>query len=136
MTHILVINCFKREDYAADFESAIHRVCKSAVPDVQLDSIRMTDLTVDLNTKAFTHLILSGSETSAIDDNPWNVPLENVILDWVSSARPLLGICYGHQFMARALAGENYVRPADPPEFGWTEVETGECPDSWFSDRD
>lgn len=127
MNRVLVINCFKRDDYAADFEAAIGRVCRSADADVKLDSIRMTDLTADLDTEPFTHLILSGSETSAIDDNPWNVPLENIILDWVASARPMLGICYGHQFLARALAGENYIRPADPPEFGWTEVETGEC---------
>ncbi len=127
MSRILVINCFKRDDYAADFESAMDRVCKAPVAQPERDTVRMTDLTADLDTGRFTHLILSGSETSAIDDNPWNAPLEDVILDWVSTARPLLGICYGHQFLARALAGENYVRPADPPEFGWTNVETGEC---------
>jgi GMP synthase-like glutamine amidotransferase len=36
----------------------------------------------------------------------------------------LLGSCFGHQMLARALSGPAFVRRTPTPEFGWIEVRT------------
>jgi len=120
---VLVVNCFKRDDYAEDFNRAISR----GLGQVAGHSVRMTDLKMALNLMPFSHLIISGSETSALDDYPWTVLLETLVRKWVNAKKPVLGICYGHQFLARVLAGISSVRRAVIPEFGWADVSLEPC---------
>lgn len=68
---------------------------------------------------AYSHLILSGSELSASDENPRDDELCAMIRDFVSRGRRVLGICYGHQMLARALVDQTCCRKAKTPEFGW-----------------
>lgn len=56
-------------------------------------------------------LILSGGPSSVYDDNAPDVPPELLEL-----GVPVLGICYGMQWMAKVLGGE--VSPADKSEYG------------------
>jgi GMP synthase (glutamine-hydrolysing) len=42
---------------------------------------------------------------------------------FVERERPVLGICYGHQMVARAIAGDDVCRRAPRPEFGWKRIE-------------
>lgn len=126
MKHILVINNFVRDDYAADFDRAIIRSFDDTGARVRI--VRMDSLETVGNTDAYSHLVLSGSEASAIDDHPWNETLAAFIRDWVFSKRPLLGICYGHQFLAKTLAGPDHIRRSPTPEFGWTEIRPSGCP--------
>jgi GMP synthase-like glutamine amidotransferase len=72
-----------------------------------------------LNGEAYSHLILSGSELSAAEENPRDAELCAMIKDFVDRGRRVLGICYGHQMIARALAGRVCCRKAEIPEFGW-----------------
>ncbi|MBN1233590.1 MAG: gamma-glutamyl-gamma-aminobutyrate hydrolase family protein [Candidatus Coatesbacteria bacterium] len=61
-------------------------------------------------------VVLTGSEYSIIRDYEW-LP---VLLSWVNdiyySNVPILGICYGHQLIARALADIKAVSKAPIPE--------------------
>ncbi len=123
MKDVLVLNCFKRDDYATDFNRAISRLPGQA----DTHSVRMTDLEPALELTPFSHLIISGSETSALENYEWTSPLEEVIRKWVETKKPVLGICYGHQFLVRLLAGVECVRPARPPEFGWADVTLAPC---------
>jgi GMP synthase (glutamine-hydrolysing) len=60
--------------------------------------------------------ILSGGPASVYDPGAPQLP------DWVLGAgRPVLGICYGMQVLARSLGGD--VAPADHHEYGLAEVE-------------
>lgn len=69
-----------------------------------------------------THLLLSGSTASIVDDLPWARRAEELVRDAVAAGLPVLGICYGHQLLARALLGPAHVRRAAVPEMGWLDV--------------
>ncbi|MEO0765198.1 MAG: type 1 glutamine amidotransferase [Pseudomonadota bacterium] len=49
--------------------------------------------------------LITGSKFGAYEDWPWIAPLEQLIRDIYASARPLVGICFGHQIIAQALGG-------------------------------
>lgn len=71
----------------------------------------------------YDRIIMSGSKTSTLDDSPWVHRLHEFIRGAVEQNIPLLGICYGHQALVRAMGGKEMVRKAKEPEFGWSEIE-------------
>jgi len=71
----------------------------------------------------FTHLMLSGSTCSVMDDHPFVEPVMALLREAVRRGVPVLGICYGHQLIARALLGREHVRRSPSPEIGWLPVE-------------
>ncbi|MBQ9554919.1 MAG: hypothetical protein IJV05_01705 [Muribaculaceae bacterium] len=50
--------------------------------------------------------LLPGSLDSAYDDKPWIVSLVHWIQQAYGSGAKLMGVCFGHQVIARALGGE------------------------------
>jgi GMP synthase (glutamine-hydrolysing) len=113
---ILVINCLIEEALVDDFSQALDREL-GALSQQHL-CVRASELAA-LDEDAFSHLIVSGSEASTTSSQPWEDSLELVVNSFVASGRPVLGICYGHQFLAKVLAGPDHVRRAETPEFGW-----------------
>ncbi len=71
----------------------------------------------------FDRIVISGSKTSALDGSPWVGRLEALIREAIDAGKPVLGVCYGHQMLARALGGEDHVRRAALGEIGWTRIE-------------
>ena len=49
--------------------------------------------------------LLTGSKHGAYEDHPFIPPLEALIRDIQASGRRMLGICFGHQIIAKALGG-------------------------------
>jgi GMP synthase-like glutamine amidotransferase len=49
--------------------------------------------------------LITGSPHAVYDDRPWIAPLEALIRDIRDAGRPLVGICFGHQIVARAFGG-------------------------------
>ena len=84
-------------------------------------------------------IILSGGPQSVYDRNSLTTPKANLNLDV-----PILGICYGHQFLAKALGGQ--VRVGDNREYGRETIEItnksplfsglGKKQNVWFSHGD
>lgn len=71
----------------------------------------------------YTHLIITGSEASIVDLEPWVLAEADLVKEAVERGLVVLGSCYGHQLLALALAGPGCVRRAERPEIGWGEVE-------------
>lgn len=70
----------------------------------------------------FSHVILSGSTDSILDQTPALEPIMRLVREAVDLGRPVLGICYGHQLIAKALLGDAHVRRSETPEMGWLPV--------------
>jgi len=49
--------------------------------------------------------LITGSRHGAYEDHPWIPPLEAFIRDCYAAHVPLVGICFGHQIIAKALGG-------------------------------
>ncbi len=50
--------------------------------------------------------LITGSKFGAYEDHDWIPPLEDLIRKIHASGRPLVGICFGHQIIAKALGGQ------------------------------
>ncbi len=66
-------------------------------------------------------IIVTGSHSMITDDPPWSLRVEKWIPSVIRADVPFLGICYGHQLLARAAGGEAGYHPAGK-EFGTVPV--------------
>jgi GMP synthase-like glutamine amidotransferase len=71
---------------------------------------------------AFSHIILTGSEASILDREPWVEAEAAMVRKAVAAGPAVLGSCWGHQLIAFALAGDGHVRRAARPEIGWIPI--------------
>ena len=68
-------------------------------------------------------VVMTGSHAMVTDDLPWSVGLEGWLRDALHETIPLLGVCYGHQLLARAAGGAVGYHPAGR-EIGTVEIRT------------
>ncbi|MEK7264493.1 MAG: gamma-glutamyl-gamma-aminobutyrate hydrolase family protein [Pseudomonadota bacterium] len=54
----------------------------------------------------FDGLLITGSPAGVYEDHRWIAPLENLVRNAASAGKPQVGICFGHQLMAKAFGGE------------------------------
>lgn len=67
------------------------------------------------STQAYDAYVITGSPASVNDDRlPWIGPLLDFIRALHAAHQPLIGLCFGHQAVARALGGQVAPHPA-----GW-----------------
>lgn len=123
---ILILNVMKDENLAVSFDRALDRALESSGK--QVDYIRVSEHTAPPDISGYSHVILSGSEASVNESNPWDAVLAETVRETVQQGKPLLGICYGHQFLVGVLAGKQYVRRSATPEFGWAAVRLEDNP--------
>lgn len=73
----------------------------------------------------FCGVVLTGSHSMVTDAEPWSERASDWVAGAVEAGVPLVGICYGHQLLARALGGEVDYNPRGE-EYGTVEVLLGE----------
>ncbi len=67
----------------------------------------------------FTHLLLTGSESSILERESWVEREADLVNEAVQRGVPVLGSCWGHQLLVYALAGFSHIRRCPVPEIGW-----------------
>lgn len=55
--------------------------------------------------------VITGAHNMVTDNHPWSVAIEKWIPALLAAGIPLLGICYGHQLLARAADGQVGTHP-------------------------
>ena len=118
---ILVVNCIADlEDRERFRRGVIPRLAEISGRPVRV--VHLEDLEGFVPDPRCTHVVVSGSELSAAHLLPTDGALIALIRQVVDQNRVVLGICYGHQMVARALAGDHACRRAEVPEFGFKTV--------------
>lgn len=92
-------------------------------PGVEVTVRRAVDQEPLGNPRGFDRVVISGCRHSIVDDSPWLGLQIEFIRRVLDEGVPFLGVCHGHQSLARALGGKPAVRKAATPEFGWTHFE-------------
>lgn len=80
------------------------------------------DEMTDFKLSRYNHLLITGSELFASQDNEDDEKTLKVIRHFLKHRKSILGICYGHQILAKAILGNKACRKAEKPEFGWKKV--------------
>lgn len=62
--------------------------------------------------RTFDAVIVTGSPAMVTDRAPWSEAAAEWLRQWVGAAKPVLGVCYGHQLLAHALGGTVANHPA------------------------
>ncbi len=118
---LLIADTFISDAFALTFDRLLADTAKQAGIKAEfwrpLKQPPITDLA------RFSHMIMSGSEASIVDDHPWEQPLAEVLDAFMAAGKPVLGICYSHQFIAKRLLGRKHVRHSACPEFGYRRIE-------------
>ncbi len=82
----------------------------------------------DSKLSQFSHLLITGSELFASVDNENDKQIFDIIHYFLKHSKSILGICYGHQILAKAILGSKACRKAEKPEFGWKKVKLDSNP--------
>jgi len=112
---VLLLNNLLNKDFTYLF-SGFHQ---DGIEIVSMDGVA-GELPAD--PEQFDSIILSGSEESILKDAPWMERQMEFTKKVAELGIPLLGVCFGHQIIARALFGKEAVRKCPVHEIGWLRV--------------
>ncbi len=116
---LLVLNTIQGIEARNHFDQIVlPRITKSS--NIKYHVLHLGQTTPDLS--PYSHLLLTGSELSASKENPEDSQIYHVIKSFLKMKKPILGICHGHQMLAKTLADKDVCKRASNPEFGWIKM--------------
>lgn len=90
-----------------DFEALFAKFCN---PDLDIETCSVCDGDPLPKSSQFSGIIISGSPQMVTDPHPWI----DVMTSWLKpliGQLPILGVCFGHQFLAQCLGGKVGYNP-------------------------
>jgi GMP synthase-like glutamine amidotransferase len=117
---ILILNTITNEEYRQRFHSCIR---DQIYPKLKVRDLGIGSETGDL--KAYSHLIISGSGLSTVEGSKHEEQFMDILSHFVSRDKAVLGICYGHQLLAKYLGGRQRVGKSKQPQFGFRRITIG-----------
>lgn len=75
------------------------------LPGWGFDTWRVSEGQWPANPAEYTGFVVTGSPASVNDDSPWIRQLEALVRQVHARRQPLVGLCFGHQVIAKALGG-------------------------------
>ena len=87
------------------------------------DVFRVSDGELPHELDSYSHILISGSAASVLDDTEWMQAEVALIQNAVNKGKVILGSCFGHQIIARSLFGMDAVRKREKPEIGWPDIQ-------------
>ena len=86
------------------------------------DLFRVSDGELPHELDSYSHILITGSSASVLDDTEWMKAEAELIKRAVNEGKVILGSCFGHQMLARSLVGMDAVRRREKPEIGWPDI--------------
>ncbi len=123
MNVLLIDNTLDQDSWGS--AELVHSIHEAGPATIFVRRAPHTDLPAISSLGRFDRIILSGSRTAATESGDWISGLEELIRHALERGIPMLGVCYGHQSIARVLRGNDgsmNVRRSATPEIGWTEI--------------
>jgi GMP synthase-like glutamine amidotransferase len=130
---ILIIDN-NREEKSYGSKNLVDWSIKTAPPGSEVMVRRAPDQDLPPTSLNVDAIVISGSITSCLEkDESWIKPYDEFVTAHIQKGTPTLGVCYGHQTIARCLSRLNGKEPtlrvAPKGEFGWQTIRiTGETP--------
>ena len=90
---------------------------------VDFDSYRASAGKLPVDLDDYSHVFISGSTASVLDNSDWIEAEQELIRTAVDQGKVMVGSCFGHQIIARALFGDGAVRKRRALDVGWPEIE-------------
>lgn len=90
--------------------------------DIVVSVVHRNELVKDFEAGGFDRVYLSGSERSVFEEADWISAQLDFIRGCVDRLTPIMGVCFGHQMIVRALYGKNALKRRVVPEVGWPDV--------------
>lgn len=93
-------------DVHGDYTHMFRELLSEASPDVDIQGYEITQGEIPQRTDECDGWIISGSANCVHDDFDWLRQLEEFVSDLLSQRRKTIGVCFGHQLIAKIEGGE------------------------------
>jgi GMP synthase-like glutamine amidotransferase len=95
-----------RDVAGGGYQPMFERLLAPHVPGLRLTRFDLQAGNLPADARACDAWITTGSRASVYDDSPWIRAAESFVRNVAEADRPFVGICFGHQLLARALGAE------------------------------